>query len=117
MVDRRKSFFTYLLTALALVLPVLAQAAADTHEFRLANGLKLIVKEDHRAPTVVNMVWYRAGSVDELNGTTGVAHVLEHMMFKGTKELKPGEFSKRVAELGGRSNAFTSRLNARVWSV
>ena len=109
MVDRRKSFFTYLLTALALVLPVLAQAATDTHEFRLANGLKLIVKEDHRAPTVVNMVWYRAGSIDELNGTTGVAHVLEHMMFKGTKKLKPGEFSKRVAELGGRSNAFTSR--------
>ena len=109
MVDRRKSFFTTLLTALALVLPVLAQAATDTHEFRLANGLKLIVKEDHRAPTVVNMVWYRAGSIDELNGTTGVAHVLEHMMFKGTKELKPGEFSKRVAELGGRSNAFTSR--------
>ncbi len=109
MVDRRKSFFTYLLTALALVLPVLAQAATDTHEFRLANGLKLIVKEDHRAPTVVNMVWYRAGSVDELNGTTGVAHVLEHMMFKGTKKLKPGEFSKRVAELGGRDNAFTSK--------
>ncbi len=109
MVDRRKSFFTYLLTVLALVLPVLAQAATDTHEFRLANGLKLIVKEDHRAPTVVNMVWYRAGSIDELNGTTGVAHVLEHMMFKGTKKLKQGEFSKRVAELGGRYNAFTSR--------
>ncbi|NCW87112.1 MAG: insulinase family protein, partial [Oxalobacteraceae bacterium] len=90
-------------------MPALANAAADTHEFRLANGLKLIVKEDHRAPTVVNMVWYRAGSVDELNGTTGVAHVLEHMMFKGTKKLKPGEFSKRVAELGGRDNAFTSK--------
>ncbi|NDC07898.1 MAG: insulinase family protein [Oxalobacteraceae bacterium] len=109
MVDRRKTFFKYWLIALAFVLPTLAHAATDTHEFRLANGLKLIVKEDHRAPTVVNMVWYRAGSVDEQNGTTGVAHVLEHMMFKGTKELKPGEFSKRVAELGGRSNAFTSR--------
>jgi len=92
-----------------LIMPALAHAAADTHEFRLANGLKLIVKEDHRAPTVVNMVWYRAGSIDELNGTTGVAHVLEHMMFKGTKKLKPGEFSKRVAELGGRDNAFTSK--------
>ncbi|MFM7524102.1 MAG: M16 family metallopeptidase [Betaproteobacteria bacterium] len=92
-----------------LIVPALAHAAADTHEFRLANGLKLIVKEDHRAPTVVNMVWYRAGSIDELNGTTGVAHVLEHMMFKGTKKLKPGEFSKRVAELGGRDNAFTSK--------
>lgn len=93
---------------LALLPPAL-QAAADTHEFRLANGLRLIVKEDHRAPTVANMVWYRAGSVDELNGTTGVAHVLEHMMFKGTKKLKPGEFSKKVAELGGRENAFTSK--------
>ncbi|MEY5002366.1 MAG: hypothetical protein RL678_175 [Pseudomonadota bacterium] len=114
----RHPFFERCLNALVLlstvvtvllIMPALANAAADTHEFRLANGLKLIVKEDHRAPTVVNMVWYRAGSVDELNGTTGVAHVLEHMMFKGTKKLKPGEFSKRVAELGGRDNAFTSK--------
>ena len=99
-----------LLLALAFsLLPPGVQAAPDTHEFRLANGLRLIVKEDHRAPTVANMVWYRAGSIDEQNGTTGVAHVLEHMMFKGTKKLKPGEFSKKVAELGGRENAFTSR--------
>ncbi len=109
MIDRRKTLFQHVLIALVFMLPPLVQAATDTHEFRLANGLKLIVKEDHRAPTVVNMVWYRAGSIDELSGTTGVAHVLEHMMFKGTKELKPGEFSKRVAELGGRSNAFTSK--------
>jgi len=109
MVDRRKTLFQHLLIALVFMLPTLVQAATDTHEFRLANGLKLIVKEDHRAPTVVNMVWYRAGSIDELSGTTGVAHVLEHMMFKGTKKLKPGEFSKRVAELGGRDNAFTSK--------
>lgn len=93
----------------AALLPAGAFAASDTHEFRLANGLKLIVKEDHRAPTVANMVWYRAGSIDEQNGTTGVAHVLEHMMFKGTKKLKPGEFSQKVAELGGRENAFTSK--------
>jgi zinc protease len=92
----------------SLLLPGV-HAATDIHEFRLANGLKLIVKEDHRAPTVANMVWYRAGSIDEQNGTTGVAHVLEHMMFKGTKKLKPGEFSKKVAELGGRENAFTSK--------
>lgn len=93
---------------LGLVLPA-AEAGPSAQEFRLANGLKLIVQEDHRAPTVANMVWYRAGSVDEQNGTTGVAHVLEHMMFKGTKKLKPGEFSQKVAELGGRENAFTSR--------
>ncbi len=91
------------------LLPAATHAASDIHEFRLANGLKLIVKEDHRAPTVANMVWYRAGSIDEQNGATGVAHVLEHMMFKGTRKLKPGEFSKKVAALGGRENAFTSR--------
>jgi len=82
--------------------------APFTHEFILDNGLKLIVREDHRSPTVAHMAWYKAGSIDETNGTTGVAHVLEHMMFKGTKKLGPGEFSKEVAKLGGRENAFTS---------
>jgi zinc protease len=62
-------------------------ARADPREFALANGLRLIVKEDHRAPTVVQQVWYRAGSMDESPGTTGVAHVLEHMMFKGTRRV------------------------------
>lgn len=85
---------------------VLAEAA---QEFMLKNGMKIIVKEDHRAPTAAQMVWYKVGSVDEVNGSTGVAHALEHMMFKGTKTLKPGEFSKRVAALGGRENAFTSK--------
>jgi zinc protease len=75
----------------------------------LSNGLKLIVREDHRAPTVAHMVWYRAGSMDEVNGRTGVAHVLEHMMFKGTDKVKAGEFSRLVAAVGGRENAFTSR--------
>jgi zinc protease len=84
-------------------------AAQQTKDFTLDNGMKIVVKEDRRAPTVANMIWYRAGSVDEVNGTTGVAHVLEHMMFKGTKTLKPGEFSARVAALGGRENAFTSK--------
>ena len=83
--------------------------APQTHEFNLSNGLKLIVREDHRAPTVAHMVWYRAGSMDETNGKTGVAHVLEHMMFKGTKKVKSGEFSRLVAAVGGRENAFTSR--------
>ena len=83
--------------------------SADTHEFMLSNGLKLIIREDHRAPTVAHMVWYRAGSMDEVNGRTGVAHVLEHMMFKGTEKVKTGEFSRLVAAVGGRENAFTSR--------
>lgn len=75
----------------------------------LPNGLKVIVKEDHRAPTAVHMVWYRAGSMDETSGTTGVAHVLEHMMFKGTPRVLAGEFSRRVAAAGGQDNAFTNR--------
>ncbi|MCX7175036.1 MAG: pitrilysin family protein [Proteobacteria bacterium] len=80
---------------------------ANPYEKTLANGLRVIVKEDHRAPTVVHMVWYRAGAIDEVDGTSGVAHVLEHMMFKGTANLGPGEFSKRVAAVGGQDNAFT----------
>ncbi|WP_415036347.1 M16 family metallopeptidase [Azonexus sp.] len=83
--------------------------AANPYETRLDNGLRVIVKEDRRAPTVVHMVWYRIGSMDEVDGTSGVAHVLEHMMFKGTPTVGPGEFNRRVAAAGGRDNAFTSR--------
>ncbi|MDZ4253656.1 MAG: pitrilysin family protein [Sulfuritalea sp.] len=86
-----------------------APTLANPFETRLANGLRVIVKEDPRAPTAVHMVWYRAGSMDEKDGTSGVAHALEHLMFKGTRNLKSGEFNKRVAEAGGRDNAFTSR--------
>jgi len=85
-----------------------SQIEKFTHETTLSNGLKVIVKEDHRSPTVAHMVWYRTGAIDETSGTTGVAHVLEHMMFKGTKNIGPGVFSKQVAALGGRENAFTS---------
>ena len=87
-----------------------ALAAEQTpHSFRLDNGMKILVREDHRAPVVVSQVWYRVGSVDESRGVTGVSHVLEHMMFKGTDELGPGEFSETIARLGGRDNAFTGR--------
>ena len=82
---------------------------AEVFEKTLSNGLKVIVKEDHRAPVVVQQVWYRAGSIDERTGTTGVAHMLEHMMFKGTKSVPAGEFSKRIAAAGGRENAFTNQ--------
>ncbi|HYN55421.1 MAG TPA: pitrilysin family protein [Methylotenera sp.] len=82
-------------------------ANAKIEEFTLKNGLKIIVQEDHRSPVVVSQVWYRAGSIDEVNGKTGVAHVLEHMMFKGTKLIKPGQFSRIIAEAGGKENAFT----------
>ncbi|MFK7967340.1 MAG: M16 family metallopeptidase [Burkholderiaceae bacterium] len=84
-------------------------ANAQVSERVLDNGLKVVVKEDHRAPTAVQMIWYRTGSIDEVNGRTGIAHVLEHMMFKGTRRFGDGEFSRRVAERGGRENAFTSR--------
>jgi zinc protease len=104
------SFFR-IVAATAAFLSCLASpgAFATTHEYMLGNGLKLIVKEDHRSPVVISQIWYKAGSIDELNGVTGVAHVLEHMMFKGTRKVPGGEFSKRIAAAGGRDNAFTSR--------
>jgi len=83
-------------------------AQAEIFERTLANGLKVIVKEDHRAPVVVQQIWYKAGSMDERTGVTGIAHVFEHMMFKGTQTVPAGEFSKRIAAAGGRENAFTS---------
>jgi len=94
------------LVILALLFAV--DAHADIFEQTLRNGLKVIVKEDHRAPVVVQQIWYRVGSMDELTGNTGIAHALEHMMFKGTKSVPPGEFSARIAAAGGRENAFTS---------
>ena len=97
------------LLALSLALCVPLAALANPFEQRLPNGLRVIVKEDHRAPTVAHMVWYHAGGMDESNGTTGVAHLLEHMMFKGTPSIGPGEFSRLVAAAGGRDNAFTSK--------
>ena len=88
--------------------PPVTAAAAQVSQFKLDNGLTVIVKPDRRAPTAVHMLWVRVGSMDEVDGASGVAHVLEHMMFKGTDKLQPGEFSRRVAALGGRENAFTS---------
>jgi len=86
-------------------------AAAAVQQFMLDNGLQVIVQEDHRAPIVVSQLWYRAGSMDEFNGTTGVAHMLEHMMFKGTQDVPEGQFSKLIAAAGGRENAFTNTDN------
>jgi zinc protease len=89
--------------------PALAQTPAPVAQFKLENGLTVIVKPDRRAPTAVHMLWVRVGAMDEVDGTSGVAHVVEHMMFRGTRDVKAGEFSRRVAALGGRENAFTSR--------
>ena len=83
-------------------------ACGQTHETTLDNGLRVIVHEDHRSPVVVSQIWYKVGSQDEPEGLTGISHVLEHMMFKGTTKHKPNEFSRIIAENGGRENAFTS---------
>lgn len=98
-----------LLIALGLSLITLtAHADLPTHEYQLDNGLKVLVREDHRAPVITVMVWFKAGSIDEAPFETGLAHVLEHMMFKGSKRLDAGEFSRLVARFGGSDNAFTS---------
>jgi len=96
--------------ALSLTLGLSRPAMADeqvTH-FTLDNGMDVVVIEDHRAPVVVHMVWYRAGSADEPAGTSGIAHFLEHLMFKRTETMESGEFSRTVARNGGQDNAFTS---------
>ena len=93
--------------SLLLALPTLV--FADVNEYLLKNGLKLIVKSDHRATVAVTQVWYKVGSSYEYNGITGISHQLEHMMFKGTENLAPNEFSRIIASNGGRENAFTGR--------
>ena len=92
----------------ALPMAALADIADQVTDFTLDNGLQVVVIEDHRAPVVVHMLWYRAGSADETAGVSGVAHFLEHLLFKQTKTLAAGEFSRVVAENGGSDNAFTS---------
>ena len=93
-----------------LCTPLLALAAEPqpTHEFSLDNGLKVIVREDHRAPVVVSQLWYKVGSSYETPGQTGLSHALEHMMFKGSRKLGPGEASRILRDLGAEENAFTS---------
>ena len=106
---RRRAWFGLLCSPLwSLALYAAPADAAAIQSKTLDNGLEVFVKVDRRAPVVVSMLWYKAGSMDEINGTTGVAHVLEHMMFQGTHDLGPGEFAKKVAEVGGRTNAFTT---------
>jgi zinc protease len=91
---------------MAFARPLWANGQVST--FELENGMQIVVVEDHRAPVVVHMVWYRAGSADEPPGASGVAHFLEHLLFKGTEKLEPGELSATVQRNGGSDNAFTS---------
>jgi zinc protease len=99
------------LSASLLLVPALAYSGfdLDVHEYQLQNGMKVLVKPDHRAPVVVVQVWYKVGSADEHTGITGISHVLEHMMFKGTTRHPGGAFSRIIAANGGQENAFTSR--------
>ena len=94
--------------SIAFALLTTSVAADTVTSFQLENGLDVVVIEDHRAPVVTHMVWYRVGSADELAGRSGIAHFLEHLMFKGTDEVGPGEFSSIVEAQGGNDNAFTS---------
>lgn len=93
--------------SLLLLLPATSFAVPQVVEHTLANGLKILVQEDHRSPVVVSQVWYKVGSSYEPSGITGISHMLEHMMFKGTDKHAPGEFSRIIAENGGEENAFT----------
>ncbi|MCY4335906.1 MAG: pitrilysin family protein [Litoreibacter sp.] len=97
------------LTTFAMLLALPAAAAENITTFTLDNGLEAVVIEDHRAPVVVHMLWYKVGAADEPPGASGVAHFLEHLMFKGTDKLEAGEFSDVVQANGGTDNAFTSQ--------
>ncbi len=101
-----RKFLSYLLLSLVVSLPA---NAANTQMFKLKNGLKLLVKHVPRPGVVVAMIWYKVGSADEPGGISGISHVLEHMMFKGTPNYGPNAYSKIIAENGGQDNAFTNR--------
>jgi len=110
--DMYKNLFAGLAGLLALALPAtgaLAAPGSEVVEAQLDNGLKILIKPDHRAPVVVSQIWYRIGGSYEPEGITGVSHVLEHMMFKGTSNYGQGEFDRIISENGGSGNAFTGR--------
>jgi len=97
-----------LAAALAMPSPAAESTGAPVADFTLANGLELVVIPDHRAPVVTHMIWYKVGAADETPGKSGLAHFLEHLMFKGTAKNPTGKFSQAVARIGGQENAFTS---------
>ena len=103
---RRAAGLVVAAVVLAAALP--AFAAPEISNFKLPNGLEVVVIPDHRAPVVTHMVWYRVGAADETPGKSGLAHFLEHLMFKGTDKVPNGVFSNTVAAIGGQENAFTS---------
>ena len=104
MIKFRKFYFIFILS---VIVPL--EAFGNVTSFSLENGMRVVVVEDHRAPVVTHMVWYRAGASDENSGKSGIAHLLEHLLFKETENVENGEFSKTVAALGGSDNAFTAQ--------
>jgi zinc protease len=108
--SRTNLTLTALVTVIATPsLAVAQQRGPEVADFTLANGLELIVIPDHRAPVVTHMIWYKVGAADETPGKSGLAHFLEHLMFKGTAKNPTGKFSQVVARIGGQENAFTSQ--------
>ena len=103
-----KQFLLITVSLLPIFMKTAVGEVFSPESFHLKNGLKVVVVEDYRAPVVTHMVWYKVGSADEPMGQSGIAHFLEHLMFKGTKRFKPGEASKIIAKNGGNENAFTS---------
>ncbi len=101
--------FIWIASIMLAIAPTQLHAQPRTSEFTLANGLQVVVIPDHRAPVVTHMIWYKVGSADEPKGVSGIAHFLEHLMFKSTDKIPLGEFSKIVARLGGNDNAFTGQ--------
>ncbi|MEQ5776570.1 insulinase family protein [Thalassospira sp. NFXS8] len=100
--------FPVLMMVLVLLAPMAQASVFNPKTTTLSNGMQVVLVENHRAPVVTHMVWYKVGAADEVPGTSGIAHFLEHLMFKGTKTIAPGEFSKIVARNGGQDNAFTT---------
>jgi zinc protease len=101
-------FFGYVAAGETAPAPTVQKSDPKATQFELSNGLKILVIEDHRSPVVTHMLWFRVGGTDDPPGLSGAAHLFEHLMFKGTKNVPPGELSKTVARNGGQDNAFTT---------
>ena len=101
-------FFGYVAAGETAPAPAVQKSGPKATPFELSNGMKILVIEDHRAPVVTHMLWFRVGGTDDPPGLSGAAHLFEHLMFKGTKTVPPGELSKTVARNGGQDNAFTT---------
>lgn len=99
--------FVCIVVAAFIILP-LSASAAEVHEYRLENGLKVLVIEEHKAPVATFQIWYRTGSRNDPAGKTGLSHLLEHMMFRGTRDCSSADFARIIQMNGGEDNAYTT---------